>query len=362
MAGHCEQQTSTARTKRANSAGPGKEVAAADPIDIDRGQSCPGQEGAAQQAQESAHVAQPSRVLGYLPWEDPSSSSCPLSATVCYVRYDYEVWVLAPQPASVIVIVGVGAGVQVRMLQVQAQVPQRQCPWDCLGLRTPRTARSSRTAASLPPAASAPASASHQHFLRANLLTDCMALTAEDSRLQLDCARDHDCSCDYDCDNRLRSWLRGSSIEGRGSRVEAEGDEENKGQATTSHAHSDTYRSPSPGVATYAHIGRCLLGFRQVRWDPIMIHSQRRSHFLILPIATWSSSEHRFGSAATSKLPRALQRVRHRPGTTHSWARSPVAAGQARPDTRHQPPATSQLSLQHGARVVPRAASAPSLA
>lgn len=53
--------------------------------------------------------------------------------------------------------------------------------------------------------------------------------------------------------------------------------------------------------------------------------------------------------------------MRHRPGTTHSWARSPVAAGQARPDTRHQTPATtSQLSLQHGARVVPRAASAPS--
>lgn len=72
MAGHCEQQTSTARTKRANSAGPGKEVAAADPIAIDRGQSCPGQEGAAQQAQESAHVAQPSRVLGYLPWSAPA--------------------------------------------------------------------------------------------------------------------------------------------------------------------------------------------------------------------------------------------------------------------------------------------------
>lgn len=53
----------------------------------------------------------------------------------------------APQPASVIVIVGVGAGVQVHMLQVQVQVPQRQCQWDCLGLRTPRTARSSRTAA-----------------------------------------------------------------------------------------------------------------------------------------------------------------------------------------------------------------------
>lgn len=43
-----------------------------------------------------------------------------------------------------------------------------------------------------------------------------MALAAEDSRLQLDCARDHDCSCDYDCDNRLRSRLRGSRIEGRG--------------------------------------------------------------------------------------------------------------------------------------------------
>lgn len=31
--------------------------------------------------------------------------------------------------------------------EVQVQVPQRQCPWDCLGLRAPRTARSSRTAA-----------------------------------------------------------------------------------------------------------------------------------------------------------------------------------------------------------------------
>lgn len=95
----------------------------------------------------------------------------------------------------------------------------------------------------------------------------------------------------------------GRGCEGRGSRVEDEGDGENKGQATTSHAHSDTYRSPIPGVATYAHIGRCLLGFRQVRWDPIMIHSQRTSRFLILPMATWSSSEHRFGSATTSKLP-----------------------------------------------------------
>lgn len=44
-------------------------------------------------------------------------------------------------------VVSVGAGVQVHMLQVQVQVPQRQCPWDCLGLRAPRTARSSRTAA-----------------------------------------------------------------------------------------------------------------------------------------------------------------------------------------------------------------------
>lgn len=41
MAGHCEEQTSTARTKHANSAGPGKEVAAADPIDIDRGTELP---------------------------------------------------------------------------------------------------------------------------------------------------------------------------------------------------------------------------------------------------------------------------------------------------------------------------------
>lgn len=100
-------------------------------------------------------------------------------------------------------------------------------------------------ASSLPPAASA----SDQDSLRANLLTNCMALAAlRNDACNFDCARDHDCSCDYDCDFKLRSRLRGS-------RVDAEADEENKGQATTSHAHSDTYRGPGLGVATYAHIG-----------------------------------------------------------------------------------------------------------
>lgn len=68
MAGHCEEQTSTARTEHASAAGQGGRWLLLIRLISVPGRSCPGQEDAAQQARESPHVALATAgVLGCLP-------------------------------------------------------------------------------------------------------------------------------------------------------------------------------------------------------------------------------------------------------------------------------------------------------
>lgn len=86
----------------------------------------------------------------------------------------------------------------------------------------------------------------------------------------------------------------------------------------------------------YAHIGRCLLGFEQVRWDPITVHSQRTSCFLVLPHG------HMVQIRTSLRLRHDLQ-VPGGPsnGETSASHNAPRGLGRplqlARPDARRQP-------------------------
>lgn len=133
-------------------------------------------------------------------------------------------------------------------------------------------------------------------------------------------------------------------VEGRGSRPRATRKSRAKPQPRTRVGTGHAPQSQSTKVETYARIGPVGLALDSSAgnrsWSTARgRHASSSCHGRMVQ----TRPEHRFGSVMTLELPECPWAMRHRPATTHSWARSPVAAGQARrqaPGARHEPVVT----------------------